>query len=269
MVASRFAHACAENLTALTAGLSLNEFSFPPHSGDTAVFDDGGPLSLGFLSPVAEFGAFFTYTTPLTLAAYDASANLIGSVTSTFGSNTADGADAGSSPNEFIFLNFSTSTIWTVTITGLLTGGSFVMDDATFASAPTPPTGVPEPATLILMLIALPMLALAGRRKNLRTRHGYPAAGVTLAGVLLVASVCTVEPVAAQSQGIQSISATPAGAFIDTPTTITFRAAIPPDPKLIVTSPNLQRLVGTTWSNLGRLYDDGTHGDSTDRKSVV
>lgn len=262
-VTTQYPDVAFSNATALTAGLSLNEFSFPPHSGDTAVFDDGGPLSLGFLSPVAEFGAFFTYTTPLTLAAFDASANLIGSVTSTFGSNTADGADAGSSPNEFIFLNFSTSTISTVTITGLLTGGSFVMDDATFASAPTPPTGVPEPATLILMLIALPMLALAGRRKNLRTRHGYPAAGVTLAGTLLVASVCTVEPVAAQSQGIQSISATPAGAFIDTPTTITFRAAIPPDPKLIVTSPNLQRLVGTTWSNLGRLYDDGTHGDST------
>ena len=44
---------------------------------------------------------------------------------------------------------------------------------------------------------------------------------------------------------------------------ITFQVAISPNPGLIVTSVNLQRLVGSSWTDIGRLYDDGTHGDVT------
>lgn len=80
---------------------------------------------------------------------------------------------------------------------------------------------------------------------------------------MLVTSNVMVGPTAAQSQGISAFTAAPADAFVNTPTTITFRATIPAHPNLIATSPNLQRLVGSAWANLGGMYDDGTHGDAT------
>jgi hypothetical protein len=36
------------NTTVLTAGVSLNEFEFPPHSGTNMAFDDGEPISIAF-----------------------------------------------------------------------------------------------------------------------------------------------------------------------------------------------------------------------------
>jgi hypothetical protein len=149
------------NATAVRAGISLNEFSFPPHSGAAVVFDDGGSMSLTFLNPVSEFGAYFTYTTQLTLVAYDSSNNPIATMMSSFSNNTADGGDPGSAANEFIL--FTMSGISRITITGLPTGGSFVMDDATFTAAPT---AVPEPATLVLMALGLPAIARWRKRKN-------------------------------------------------------------------------------------------------------
>lgn len=85
---------------------------------------------------------------------------------------------------------------------------------------------------------------------------------ILLVVAMLVTSNLIVEPSQAQSQGISSFTATPADAFVNTPTTITFRATIAPHPNLIATSPNLQRLVGSAWTNLGTMYDDGTHGDA-------
>lgn len=86
---------------------------------------------------------------------------------------------------------------------------------------------------------------------------------VLLVVAMLLTSNLIVEPTKAQNQGITAFAATQTDAFVNTPTTITFRATIPPHPNLITTSPNLQRLVGTTWTNLGRMYDDGTHGDAS------
>lgn len=149
------------NATAIRAGISLNEFSFPPHSGAAVVFDDGGSMSLTFLNPMTEFGAYFTYTTQLTLVAYDSSNNPIATMLSSFSNNTADGGDPGSTANEFIL--FTLSGIARITITGLPTGGSFVMDDATFTDAAT---AVPEPATLVLMALGLPAIARWRKRKN-------------------------------------------------------------------------------------------------------
>jgi hypothetical protein len=149
------------NATAIKAGVSLNEFSFPPHSGNTVVFDDGGPLSLTFASPVSQFSAYFTYTTQLTFTAFDASGNPIATMLSTFGNNTADGGDPGSNPNESLV--FAVSSISRITITGLATGNSFVMDDVAFNSAPT---NVPEPATLTLMALGLPAVARWCKKKR-------------------------------------------------------------------------------------------------------
>jgi hypothetical protein len=80
---------------------------------------------------------------------------------------------------------------------------------------------------------------------------------------MLLTSNLIVEPSTAQNQGITAFTATQTDAFVNTPTTITFRATIPSNPNLITTSPNLQRLVGNTWTNLGTMYDDGTHGDAS------
>ena len=86
---------------------------------------------------------------------------------------------------------------------------------------------------------------------------------VLLVVALLLTSTLIVEPAKAQNQGITVFTATQTDAFVNTPTTITFRATIPPNQNLITTSPNLQRLIGNTWTNLGTMYDDGTHGDAS------
>jgi hypothetical protein len=40
------------NATVLQAGVSLNEFEFPPVSGSNVTFDDGGPMRIDFARPV-------------------------------------------------------------------------------------------------------------------------------------------------------------------------------------------------------------------------
>lgn len=130
----------------LTAGISLNEFEFPPHSGVNVASDNGGPISISFDSSILSFSGYFTYVEPLTLDAFDSASNLVDSATSAFSSNDALFGDPGSSPNEFLQVNFA-SGISSVTITGDPLGGSFVMDDVTYATA-----SVPEPSSAFLFL---------------------------------------------------------------------------------------------------------------------
>lgn len=133
------------NATIITTGISLNEFEFPPHSGVNVVFDDGGPMSISFATPVLSFGGYFTYLEPLTLAAFNATSTAVASTTSAFSSNDALFGDPGSSPNEFLELSFA-SGISSIIITGDPLGGSFVLDDAMYTST------VPEPTSLLLLL---------------------------------------------------------------------------------------------------------------------
>jgi len=139
------------NTVVLTAGISLNEIDFPPHSGVNVVFDNNGPITIAFANPITQFAAYFTYVEPLTLAAFNASNTKIGSALSLFSINTATGGAPGSSPNELIQFNSATG-ISKVTIAGDPAGGSFVMDDVTLT---TPASTVPEPTTACLMLAAL------------------------------------------------------------------------------------------------------------------
>src|SRR4051794_8940612 len=132
------------NATVLTAGVSLNEFEFPPHSGGNVVFDDGGAISLAFSSPLASFGGYFNYAEQLILRAFSPSNVLLGSVTSAFNSNLALSGDAGSSANEFLQLAFAAG-IGSVTITGDAGGGSFTLDDASLTLLQTGPG--PDPNT--------------------------------------------------------------------------------------------------------------------------
>jgi hypothetical protein len=165
-VTNQFPGLTFSNATVLTAGSSLNDLELPPHSGQNVVFDDGGPMSILFDSPVFGLGGYFTYLEPLTLSAYDASNNLIASISSSFLSNVALSGDVGSSPNEFLAFS-SLAAISSLTITGDSAGGSFVLDDLTFDTTPSsPPSPTPEPTTLALLGTGLATML------GVRRRHG-------------------------------------------------------------------------------------------------
>jgi hypothetical protein len=149
------------NTIILTAGISLNEFDFPPHSGTNVASDNNGPISIAFSAPITSFSGYFTYVEPLTLDGFDASDTEVASAVSAYSSNDALVGDPGSSPNEFLSLSFAGG-MSSVTITGDPAGGSFVMDDAQYTPAATP---VPEPSSIILSLASI-LLGLLAVRKN-------------------------------------------------------------------------------------------------------
>jgi hypothetical protein len=150
------------NATVLTAGITLNEFEFPPASWMNVVFDDGGKMTIDFATPQASVGGYFTYLAPLTLTAYDTGGSLLGTDTSEFEANLALSGDPGSLPNEFLGFA-SAGGITKVTITGDLAGGSFTLDDLTYI--PAQPTSVPEPGTLLLLGTGLAGFWFSRRRR--------------------------------------------------------------------------------------------------------
>lgn len=161
VVIAQFTGLTFSNTTALTAGISLNEFEFPPRSGDNVVFDDSGPMTITFASPMADFEAYFTYVVPLALSFYDAASNLLGTENSAFLSNLALSGDPGSSPNELIAFAWIAG-FSKVVIEGDSAGGSFTMDDPTF----NPPlTAVPEPTSALLLAGGLLSLVGFGLRR--------------------------------------------------------------------------------------------------------
>lgn len=165
-IISQFSGLTFSNTIALKAGFSLNEFEFPPRSGDVVVSDDGGAINISFAAPVFSVGGYFTYGSALTLQAFDSSNNLLGvAVASLFGSNLGLSGDTGSSSNELLSYADIGGAIARVTITGDLLGGSFVMDDLRVDNG----NSVPEPQTLLLALALLGAGCLP--RGWLRGRH--------------------------------------------------------------------------------------------------
>jgi hypothetical protein len=157
------------NTIILTSGISLNEFEFPPHSGENVASDNGGPIMIDFSTPIISFSGYFTYLEPLTLDGFDASDVQVASAISMFSNNLACLAgppcsgDPGSSPNEFIQV-MSAAGISSVMITGDPLGGSFTMDDMTYSSSNSQ---VPEPDCLSLLLIGtVGLFAACLRRKQ-------------------------------------------------------------------------------------------------------
>jgi hypothetical protein len=144
--------------TVLTAGVSLNEFEFPPYSGSNVVYDESGPITVNFSIPMLDVGGYFTYLYPVTITAYDISNSIVDTITSSYFSNTALSGDPGSSPNEFLQVAYAGGISW-VEMAGDPIGGSFTMDD--FGGTP-----VPEPATLLLLGSGL--AGLVGWRKTKR-----------------------------------------------------------------------------------------------------
>lgn len=159
-VTNQYAGVTFQNALALTAGLSLNEFEFPPLSGVNVVFDDGGAILLNFLTPVVSVGGYFTYSTPLNFLAFDTFGIQVATITSAFSSNMGLSGEPGSTPNEFLELS-SVSGIASARIIGDPAGGSFTLDDLTFRQAAVNP--VSEPASLALVALGLGALGLRRR----------------------------------------------------------------------------------------------------------
>ena len=240
------------NAIILTSGISLNEFEFPPHSGVNVVSDNGGPMSIDFASPVLSFSGYFTYAEALTLAAFGPLNNQVASVPSLFSNNEALSGVSGSSPNEFLRVNFA-SGISSVTITGDPAGGSFMLDDASYTTAVT---GVPEPSSFPLCFTGLGVLfAVWGFRGKLNIR-------ASLRAVLIVLVLYGARS-AAFGQTVGTASADPTYVVVSTPTVITVTVSIPGS-ALIPNSVNLLRLgaPGSQPIVLGLLHDDGMNGDA-------
>jgi hypothetical protein len=160
IITTQFSGVTFQNTIALTAGISLNEFEFPPHSGSNVVSDNGGPITIAFDTPVLSFSGYFTYLVPLTLTAFDTGNSQAGQAVSLFNSNMALSGDPGSSPNELLSVAFA-SGISSVSITGDPLGGSFTLDDATFDPAAAE---VPEPGSLSFLTAGGLLLALRRRK---------------------------------------------------------------------------------------------------------
>jgi len=130
VLTNQYTGAVFSNAIVLTAGITLNEFEFPPHSPSSVASDNGGPMSISFPSGVNSFSGYFTYGVPLTLQAFDSSNHLLASASSAFSNNEALSGVSGSHPNELLQVASATS-IYKVAIAGSSQGASFVMDDVT------------------------------------------------------------------------------------------------------------------------------------------
>lgn len=146
--------------TVLSAGGSLNSGNFPPHSGINVVYNPSGPMQLNFTTASDFFSGYFTYNQQLTVTAYDSANQQVDQVISACAANYV-GSGCGAA-NEFLEVT-DPGNIAYVVITGG-GGNNFTLDDASFTGSRDP--GLPEPATLVMLLGGLGSLALSRRRKT-------------------------------------------------------------------------------------------------------
>jgi hypothetical protein len=158
-VSDQYSGIVFKNTIAVTAGITLNDFEFPPHSGSGVAIDAGGPMQLSFATPIVRFGGYFTYSAPLRLTAYDSMNYEVASTLTLFKSNLALSGEPNSAPNEFKELVVS-SGMTRIEISGLPAGSSFTVDDVSLARV----TDVPEPSfghlLVLLVLAASPRLLM-------------------------------------------------------------------------------------------------------------
>lgn len=124
------------NTISLTSGFSLNEFSYPPHSGQVVVGDDNAPIEMMFTNPANNISAWFTYSDSLTITAYDSSNVALGNL-------SLSGSNLGFSDQVSLAFN----NVARLVVAGN-TNNTLTMDDLSFTESSAP---VPEPMTLLLM----------------------------------------------------------------------------------------------------------------------
>ena len=163
VITDQYSGLAFSNAIILTAGFSLNEFEFPPHSGVNVLADNGGPISITFSSPIRSFSAYFTYGVPLSVDAFAAGNTLLGQVTSLFSNNEAISGVVASSPNEL--LSLSESGISKVVITGSSDGFSFAMDDMSYSGSNGGTGGTPELSTWGLMIVGFVFISFVARAR--------------------------------------------------------------------------------------------------------
>ena len=146
-----------ENAISLTAGFSLNEFDYPPSSGNVAVGDDGAPIMLTFDNPAENIFANFTYASQLTFTAWDDIGNVIGTYVNPYFDNLGSSQQIG----------LAFTGVHALQIAGEW-DGSYIMDDLSYEF--TQATPVPEPTTILLLSTGLIGAAGLGfGRKKIRS----------------------------------------------------------------------------------------------------
>jgi len=150
------------NALVISAGLSLNEIDFPPHSGTNVLVNTDSTLSIDFTDSITSFSGFFTYATNVTIAGFDVLGNQVASITSAFSDNIIG---TGGTPNELLSLGFANG-FSRVTMT---TAGAFffVVDDISFTpggATAAPP--VPEPSSFVLLATGVSLLVIVLRRRS-------------------------------------------------------------------------------------------------------
>lgn len=148
--------------TIAVAGLTLNEFEVPPHSGQGVLFASDLSLEITFSQAVQAVSGFLTYAVPVEIVAMDINGAVLSTLHSQFQSNLALSGDAMSKPNE-VFQFTGVGAIAQIAITA---GGpqSFALDDLTIVvSSP-----IPEPSSFVLAILGLAGIgAVAWRRGRL------------------------------------------------------------------------------------------------------
>jgi uncharacterized protein (TIGR03437 family) len=174
-VTTQFAGITFSNAQVLTAGFSLDQLEYPPHSGANVITDSGGPITITFTSAISAFSGFFTHSNPITIDAFDIGNQIV----ATSSSKNNAGISGTSTPNELLSLNGTN--IVKVVITGNPAGNSVVADDLSYTNAgPVVPgvTSVVNAASLVAGAVASGSLAtIAGT--NLATDTVW-ATGVPL-----------------------------------------------------------------------------------------
>lgn len=135
--------------TILSAGQSLNEIDYPPHSGSNVVVNTNSLLSIDFATPVTSIQAYLTYNQALFMMIFDANNVAVGQDSSNFAANYATLGQG--SPNELFSLSYASGFNRVVFSALPSASGSFVIDDLSFTSL----NRVPEPTSLALVLIGL------------------------------------------------------------------------------------------------------------------